>query len=478
MTLESEVRDTLRAAARATRVPDGLADRLVATAQRPATGLRTPGGRRPHRTWVVPVLAAAVVILVVGAVTLTAVLAGRSHRHEPASPVVTPTVSVPTPAPTSTPAHSSSPPPSPSTPARTAAPADFRAADVQFRDSLHATALGIGDCTGSGTGSCRVSLIATDDGGASWYRLGAPAGLHPMFPTSGSDGSCMDNGDVLGPCIDAVLFPDAAHGYLWGLHAMYSTADGGRTWTDQGTGVGFGGAQAVAVGGRHVYRVVPTSEGSVASVPAQLQVSTLGSTTWTDISPSRSLSWFSDVVATPGAVLVADQSTDQSASPAVRLFRSTDNGGHWSQVGSTELTRGLAAGPDGAVAALTHTGTACSLTSVSAGGTITVTPVQVPCGQSSGAQTSIATLVGLTGSGNRILRIVPETGSTNAYPVTISRVAPNSSQAVEVGTFQVPAQQFYGGRARFAGDVGTILLGDAEAALTTDGGSSWHTIRF
>ena len=156
--------------------------------------------------------------------------------------------------------------------------------------SSTASRSGIGHCGSVASASCKVTLIATDDGGASRRVLGVPAGLRSML--NPDDPSCATNGGVLGPCVDRVLFADDRNGYLFGLHEFYWTTDGGENWhhapqpTEDSSGVPtVNNVPTMAVADGYAYRMFASHESSSGG-SGRLQRAPIGTNNWTDISPA------------------------------------------------------------------------------------------------------------------------------------------------------------------------------------------------
>ena len=121
-------------------------------------------------------------------------------------------------------------------------------------------------------------------------RTAARPGTHwrrrPVWCRSTFDfGSCGDNGDVHGPCVNSMAFANASDGYLWSLHQLYWTADGGRVWHHliDHKHPWSGAARLAFVGGRAVRLapVDPCSSGCAGSV----QSAPLGTADFTTTAP-------------------------------------------------------------------------------------------------------------------------------------------------------------------------------------------------
>lgn len=127
--------------------------------------------------------------------------------------------------------------------------------------------------------------IRTVDGGGHCTSVRAPVGL-----TSTRDiGSCDDNGTVHGPCVYRILFADAAHGYLWSLHSLYWTTNGGRSWQHlaQTHSHPWVGASALERVGNYVPPMMPVGQCSSGCIGRPMRAR-IGSGVWHDITPAQS----------------------------------------------------------------------------------------------------------------------------------------------------------------------------------------------
>ncbi len=169
--------------------------------------------------------------------------------------------------------------------------------DIHFVDAAHGWAVG----TSPGV------LLSTDDGGATW-RATTPSqatGLSKVTATDpnhawaladgsvyalGADGSWTGH-PVGGQALRGLTFVDPRHGWVIdGDGQVYGTADGGSTWSPQGTvssavtGVGFGDPlHGLAVG------------------PSTMSDSVDGGKTWSNVDPGVSSLGDLAAVATPDA---------------------------------------------------------------------------------------------------------------------------------------------------------------------------------
>ena len=188
----------------------------------PVTGDPLPGllrgiHRRQRRQKVAVLTAAtlAVSAVSVGALAL-GTRSGPTSRPAPLaqSPSVQANTAPPTPAPAAT-----APPSAPaSATAGPPVPAGFTGADLTFVSATRGWALGTAPCRRE---PC-TSLLRTADGGLTWNGGAAPLAL--LAQNGSSCGS--------GPCVSAVRFGDALHGYAFGNGPLLTTSDGGQHWTD------------------------------------------------------------------------------------------------------------------------------------------------------------------------------------------------------------------------------------------------------
>lgn len=300
------LRAALTDVAGATQPDPDLADLLLANARsgRPAV-TRLAAHRRSSR-WMMPLIAvASIVAVAVGAVVVARVITDRGHKTPPAHHQ---TVPVPTP-------HLG-PPVVP----------HFDANDLYFSDAQHGWALGDARCP-SGKNDC-PALLATTDGGASWRALAVPKGLVSTFDT----GSCGTNGDVHGPCVDAVLFANASDGYLWSLHDLYATTDGGRHWSRYvDPAHDWDGASKLVVVGRSVVRIAPIHQCS-SGCAGSVQFAPIGTTRWQTSTPtSREIGLYSSNLAVAGTQVYLFAGLTE-ANAGAGIFRSGDGGRTWTRL--------------------------------------------------------------------------------------------------------------------------------------------------
>jgi photosystem II stability/assembly factor-like uncharacterized protein len=403
------VRDALADVARAAQPDPGLADLLIANAQEGRPAVTSLASHRAAKRWVAPLLAvASIVALAVGAAVLAKVVADHHHDARPLHRNTTPTPDAPKP---------------PALP-------HFHAADVYFSDLQHGWALGDAKCASSNRTNC-PALLATRDGGTSWRVLDLPKGLVSTFDS----GSCGTNGRVAGHCVDAVLFANESDGYLWSLHTIYSTVDGGRTWSHYVDPThAWDGATRMVVAGPVVVRIAPIQQCS-SGCPGAVETAPVGTTQWQPSRPTtQQVGLYSSNLAVAGSdIYLFAGGTVANASPGI--YRSTDGGNNWTRVAHNVC--GVASSPE-----------------------------QDPfSGTGSGVADNLALVVSCLGSGAGTVRVAPP-GSTSfaeprRYPGndTVVLEGAQSEQRVVVAD----TSHAYTGRHL----VTTFYV-------TTDGGRSWR----
>lgn len=343
---ESELRATLAQVEATATPPAGLAERLVAntTTNRTATVHRVDFRAR---RWLPPLLAAAAVIAVVvaGAAVLSTT---RAERRSPATqlpPTPTTSPSTPVTTPDPTPTNSSS---VVSIPQGTPVPAGFVAASVYFRDAGNGYAIGNVPCSAE-PGFC-ATLVRTTDGGTSWLKIPLPSGLTPVNDKGHADGgSCATNGTIYGPCVNHVAFADAMHGFVFSYHQLYSTGDGGRTWTAEkakdGTAVHVSGL--VTAGGA-VVRLGPVSDCS-SGCEVTVYRAAAGSSTWAESNPPGGAPILGSQLLAVGSdiYLSARHIQDTTNELNGTLYRSSDGGASWQLVNNDDCEGELVAASGG-----------------------------------------------------------------------------------------------------------------------------------
>jgi photosystem II stability/assembly factor-like uncharacterized protein len=187
-----------------------------------------------------------------------------------ATPTATPTApastSTASPAPTSV---ASTPP---TGPAGGPVPAGFTPTSASFISASAGWVLGTAPCA---TQPC-TSIVRTRDGGRSWQGIPAPKATlgQPDQPS---------NGDVA-----QLRFADASDGWA-GVGALYSTHNGGTSWTAVPIGAHGSAVSAIASGGGYVYVAVYgcPSEGSSSCVQtSRIYVSPIGSDHFSAVAPT------------------------------------------------------------------------------------------------------------------------------------------------------------------------------------------------
>lgn len=289
-----------------------LAERIIETAGRPPARRTRPG----WRTWTLPLVAATAVAGVVAAVV------GIESYH-PAAKGNTPFASR---------LGTGNLVQSPYTPrsGRLAAPASASAhvetsrlynvkiLDLTFVSENEGYALASAGCV-HGTGRCSA-LFHTK--GKQWWSLPNST----PFNVAGVAGGCTYR------CVSNIRFANAEVGYVYGPSAFLMTQDGGQHWTPE-----KGGAIALETLDGNVIRVTASSPaGCPGPCNVQVETAAIGSSTWTpsDLAPVSGSS-FGFVRGGPGnAYLLIKRNPAGSAQDETStLYRSTDNGVHWSAVG-------------------------------------------------------------------------------------------------------------------------------------------------
>jgi photosystem II stability/assembly factor-like uncharacterized protein len=227
-------------------------------------------------------------------------------------------------------------------PARPPIPAQVE--DVSFIDAEHGWALSSPVCHPGSDVSCPEDVLATDDGGATWRRVGAPDVAAVKL--------CGD------PCVSQIRLASTTVGYVFGPLALFMTADGGRHWSRQSGG----GADAIeAVNGAVVRITGGTAWNPCARHCALVQTAPVGSSHWTAqpaiagwereqgllLARSAHVTYLLDIGFNP-----AKPTFPQSGA----LYTSTDDGRTWTSRGDVCPKAGhgylddsvaLAAAPDG-----------------------------------------------------------------------------------------------------------------------------------
>lgn len=354
MTNEQDFESTLQSAlhdlAVASPPAPGLADRLIANASQDGAAVLP---LRRSRRYTVPLLAAAVcILLIVGIVLGNHFLSSGRSTIPPATVQPTPSHSVaptesrdtPSTATGSTAISASrttalrSTPPQTTTPgtkatnpswltalpASTGAPRAFFGVAVDFLNTTTGWALGDAACPDNDKTSC-PALIHTTDGGKTWSQLPVPKGLKSAAIGAGcTDPAGRGGSNPDTPCVNRVTFAGQEVGYLWSETAVYLTTNGGLSWTKMASSAGT--ARLVVFAGR-IFRVHVLPQG-VHGIRSALESAVLGATSFTEVS----LPWagqpgvnFSLVPAGRTALFVVDLGGTH------QVFRTT-TGAQWSRL--------------------------------------------------------------------------------------------------------------------------------------------------
>jgi photosystem II stability/assembly factor-like uncharacterized protein len=170
-----------------------------------------------------------------------------------------------------------------------------------------------------GTAPCAnpvcTSLVRTTDGGAHW--AGIPAPTDALAPAT--------NPSTAG--VSTVRFADALDGWVFGPD-LWSTHDGGATWTHVTTGPGTGSVVDVEAASGHVDAVSEQCVGQTGTCRAQLWVGSVGSDAF---SPGPA---FALGTATPSEPLLALHGTSgylitQGSAPGTWALLVTTDGTTW-----------------------------------------------------------------------------------------------------------------------------------------------------
>ncbi|HET6876522.1 MAG TPA: hypothetical protein VFH38_03240 [Jatrophihabitans sp.] len=366
--LEAALRATLTEHARHAPAADVLAERILAAvdAPPPARDLygRPPARPRAWRSWATPLVAAASVAAVAGAVVGVAHLTAGTPRPVAAppppqsSPVqhsgdrVFSTLGHPHARSRSRPSPRSSyasPPPSASV---AAGLRGVRVLDLTFTGTDDGWALASADCLYR-TGRCTAVLRTRD--GTHWSGMPGAA-----FNVPGVQ-------HCAAPCVTHLRFADDRVGYAFGPSTMFMTTDGGRSWQRQP-----GGALALETLDGNVIRVVAKGTGCPGPCHVQVETAAIGSTVWSlaQLPPNGppGSGWFGAGVQFARGVggdaylLLQGNPAGGAGRATSQLLRSTDAGRTWSTVGEPCPQSGaevdsyqLAAGGGGRVSALCAT---------------------------------------------------------------------------------------------------------------------------
>jgi hypothetical protein len=452
-----------------------LAERIIAGAV-PAgsTALDLQPDRRTSRwqPWVLPLAAAAAVVLLVGSVVIgVRLLSG--HGTPPAGqplpgPVATRTATAPpTPAPSTAAPNTASPAPTQSHPSTAPVAAGYRVYDLTWIGPDTGWALGTAPC---GAGRC-AALAHTLDGGHTWSAM-------PALPAAMQH----DIANCNAQCVSSLRFADARTGYAFGIATLYLTRDGGATWLAQQLPVGTHGGGTVQLLGLEIGNgtAVRLSTECRPGCNVSVERSAVGSSTWTTVALLNGQSAADAQLVRAGSTVVVRVSGNVAGGAGhatSTLFVSTDNGTNWhttaepcpqlspSGSGSAEVdTRDVSLAPDGTIGVLciprqAGTGSVTAMTSSDGGRTFT----------------ALATSPG-QGSADHL--VVVSRGTVLVSLNGLQRTADNGSHwqrvlaPVSYLGFETPTV----GRA-LTGD-STTDAGSTMVWTTTDGGASWTSYTF
>lgn len=347
--LETALRASLTEHARHAPAADVLAERILAAVDAPPPardlyGAPAAPGRRAWRTWATPLVAAASVAAVAGAVVGVARLTDGPSRPVAAPPL---TRSAPSTQGTSRPSsdraystlrrnpaasasgtalpHRGSgrryvPPPAPS-----AVPKlnSVRVLDLTFTGADDGWALASADCLYR---SGRCTAVLRTRNGTRWAGIKGAA-----FNVPGV-------GNCAAPCVQHLRFANDTVGYAYGPSAMFMTTDGGRSWQQQP-----GGALAVETLDDNVIRVVAQGTGCPGPCHVQVETAAIGSTVWSladmpSTSPPGSGWYGTGVQFARGAggdayLLLQGNPAGGAGTATSQLLRSVDAGHTWSSAG-------------------------------------------------------------------------------------------------------------------------------------------------
>ncbi len=227
--LEARLREAMRQGANRAPYSANVEQRVLsATYGRPV--------RKARPVWFLPVVNGAVIALVIAAVVGGVLLVRGGPAKHSSTPPAVPVTTSPAPsdtrsAPTSAApsASTSSSPSAPVGPAGGAVPAGFVPYSATWISASTGWVLGTAPCQKA---PC-TSIVRTRDGGSTWVGIPAPvAGLQINANTPAS--------------VSSIRFADARDGWAFGS-ALYSTHDGGASWTKQALGSDGTGPRVVAL---------------------------------------------------------------------------------------------------------------------------------------------------------------------------------------------------------------------------------------
>jgi hypothetical protein len=449
VTSEDDLRRIL--AEYAEHAPDGppLAERALA-------GLQTEvAPRRRARRWLIPAAAAASLVVAASAAAVGVKTVTDKPNAGPARPpssLSSPTVATTPPTHSRAQAHSSTSSPPPST---ASVIPQFSAADISFDAAGDGFAIASRGC---GALLCPGYLLRQAVGAQEWTRarsLTMPIGV--------------DVASCIAPCVNEIRFATAKVGYLFGPNVLFTTVDGGRSWTRQSGSVADLQTSATAVVRVSSSVCAPDCTYTVSAAEvgnAHWQAATLPDSHLTGRSVYLS-------VATDQTFFLGVDTADATGGA---LFQSVDGGVTW-----TLLRRGLcAASADGAALSDVSANPAgtlvdyvCSTISSHRGYQLTVAGTAGPV--------DLGSVPAATGIGPRIA-----IGSTGTSLLCAGMLYVRSATTHEWKTVRVPradgAATFLGfpaGRAT-ADEAPAMYLGPDGTALWTslDDGTTWSSAGF
>lgn len=317
--IERELRDSLAENARRAPAGGGLAERIIADAQRGRGAHDRSTARSRWRAWALPAVAAACVAGVVALIVIVASLQHpQTHSASTSSLHTTPPTSaaVTSSAPATTAASSNqattSAPTSPA-PGTGRVPDGFTVSDLTFVGSEEGWALGSAQCLNNPANRC-IAVLWTTDGGQHWGSVKNPAANISIA------GNCKE------PCIEHIRFADDKVGYAYGQNALFMTTDGGAHWTRQA-----GGADALETLSHNVIRV--TDAGNCPPACGyEVWTAPVGASEWQKAQLPGSVNGDSVLLSRTGDaayLLIRQNPAGGAGSEQSTLLASSDDGRSW-----------------------------------------------------------------------------------------------------------------------------------------------------